>query len=107
MLFRSHITGGGLRGNLNRALPSSLDALVDPATWDVPEVFRVIQEGGGVSDDEMFRAFNMGVGMVVISDTAGADAVMQSAAAHGVGAWTMGEVARGTGRVILNGGTNR
>ena len=103
----AHITGGGLPGNLGRALPPTADAIVDPSTWTVPHVYQVLEEAGGVEPAEMFRAFNMGVGMVVISDTAGADAVMQSAAAQGVGAWTMGEVARGTGRVILNGGTNR
>ncbi len=100
----AHITGGGLPGNLNRALPEGLDAHVDTSTWDVPAVFRVLQEGGGVARDEMFRAFNMGVGMVVIADAAGAAKVRESAAARGVAAWVMGEVVSGTGRVVLNGG---
>jgi phosphoribosylformylglycinamidine cyclo-ligase len=100
----AHITGGGLPGNLNRALPDGLDAVVDTSTWDVPAVFRVLQEGGGVSRDEMFRAFNMGVGLVVITDSAGAAKVRESAAARGVAAWVMGEVVSGNGRVVLNGG---
>ena len=102
----AHVTGGGLPGNLDRALPPTLDAVVDLATWQVPHLFRVLQAAGGVDGMEMFRAFNMGVGLVVITDTAGAGAVMKSAQAHGVGAWTMGEVVRGSGTVIFNGGAN-
>jgi phosphoribosylformylglycinamidine cyclo-ligase len=100
----AHITGGGLPGNLNRALPPSLDAVVDTTTWDVPAVFRVLQEAGTVSLEEMFRAFNMGVGMVVIADAAGAARVRESAAASGIAAWVMGEVVHGSGRVVLNAG---
>ena len=103
----AHITGGGLPGNLDRAMPPSLDALVDMTTWDVPHVFRVLEEAGGVARREMFRAFNMGVGLVVIADTAGAAAVMKNAEAHGVGAWALGEVVQGSGTVILNGGTKQ
>src|SRR5205085_482434 len=66
----AHITGGGLPGNLNRALPSDLDAIVDCASWRVPNVFRQLQQAGGVERGEMFRTFNMGVGMVVIADEA-------------------------------------
>jgi phosphoribosylformylglycinamidine cyclo-ligase len=73
----------------------------------VPHVYRVLEEAGGVARGEMFRAFNMGVGLVVISDTAGAAAVMKSAGDHGIGAWAMGEVVQGSGTVILNGGDTR
>jgi phosphoribosylformylglycinamidine cyclo-ligase len=97
----AHITGGGLPGNLNRALPATLDAVVNTATWDVPRLFRVLQEAGGVSLEEMFRAFNMGVGMVVIADAAGAARVRESAQAGGTAAWVMGEVVPGSGKVIL------
>ena len=62
----AHITGGGLPGNLNRVLPDSLDAVVDRATWEPPRVFTELQELGGVSDDEMFKVFNMGIGMVAV-----------------------------------------
>ncbi len=102
----AHITGGGLPGNLNRVLPATLDAVVDTTSWETPNVFRVLQESGAVETDEMFRAFNMGVGMVVISDTAGAARVHERASALGVPAWTIGAVTKGSGRVILNGGTN-
>jgi len=101
----AHITGGGLPGNLNRSLPSTLDAVVDTTSWEIPNVFRVLEEAGGVARDEMYKAFNMGVGMVVITDDAGAAQVRASATAAGVENWMLGGIAEGTGNVILNGGT--
>ena len=97
----AHITGGGLPGNLDRVLPPTLDARVRTASWDIPNLFRVLQEAGGVPDDEMFRAFNMGVGMVVITDTAGASKICESASAGGVHSWVLGTVVPGTGTVKL------
>ena len=64
----AHITGGGFPGILNRALPPTLDAVVDTAAGRFPICFSSSQQAGGVGRDEMFRAFNMGVGMVVIAD---------------------------------------
>ena len=100
----AHITGGGLPGNLNRVLPPTMDAVVDTASWELPNLFRVLGEAGGVDRAEMFRAFNMGVGMVVISGTSESSHVEEIARLHGVRAWRMGVVAKGSGRVILNGG---
>jgi phosphoribosylformylglycinamidine cyclo-ligase len=97
----AHVTGGGLPGNLDRALPKTLDAVVDTASWTIPPLFRALEAAGGVARDEMFRAFNMGVGMVVITDAASADSVMVSARNAGVPAWTLGRVTRGSGRVKL------
>jgi phosphoribosylformylglycinamidine cyclo-ligase len=97
----AHVTGGGLPGNLNRALPDSLDAVVDTASWTIPPLFAALEAAGGVARDEMFRAFNMGVGMVVITDAASADSVMVSARDAGVPAWTLGRVTRGSGLVNL------
>jgi phosphoribosylformylglycinamidine cyclo-ligase len=100
----AHITGGGLPGNLDRALPPDCDARVDLGSWTVPPVFRVLQEAGGVSDAEMFRAFNMGVGMVVICDTATVERVQAAAAAVGVPSWVLGDVVAGAGHVRLEAG---
>jgi len=99
----AHITGGGLPGNLNRALPAHLDAVVDTSTWTIPSEFRVLAEAGQVARDEMFRAFNMGVGMVVIVESAHVDAVVAQAKTQGIGAWVMGEVVAGEGAVRLDG----
>jgi len=97
----AHITGGGLPGNLNRALPDSLDAVVDTASWTVPPLFQLLQQAGGVETGEMFRAFNMGVGMVVICDPKDADAVMANALQEKIDAWPLGHLTAGSGTVIL------
>ncbi len=97
----AHITGGGLPGNLNRALPPSFDARIDTASWTVPPLFETLIEAGGVARDEAFRAFNMGVGMVVIADGRDADALVAASAAMGVHAWVLGDVVPGSGRVLL------
>jgi phosphoribosylformylglycinamidine cyclo-ligase len=62
----AHITGGGIVGNLPRALPAGVDADVERSSWDVPRVFAEIQRHGQISDDEMARVFNLGLGMVVV-----------------------------------------
>jgi phosphoribosylformylglycinamidine cyclo-ligase len=98
----AHITGGGIPGNLNRALPDSVDAVVETSTWEVPNAFRVLERAGAVPRDEMFRAFNMGVGMIVVTSASGADAVVANAAAAGVNAWRLGRVQPGSGRVTLS-----
>ena len=97
----AHITGGGIPGNLNRALPADVDAVVRTKSWAIPEEFLTLEEAGGVAREEMLRAFNMGVGMVVLADAAAADSVIAHAAAAGVPAWALGETRRGTGAVIF------
>ena len=69
----AHITGGGITENLPRTLPAGCAAAVDLATWDVPPIFRLIQQRGGIVPAEMLRAFNMGIGLIVVcaSDDAG------------------------------------
>jgi phosphoribosylformylglycinamidine cyclo-ligase len=66
----AHITGGGIPGNLTRALPRGLDYRLERGAWQVPAIFREIQERGRVSDEEMFGTFNMGIGMIVVMDRA-------------------------------------
>ena len=97
----AHITGGGIPGNLNRALPEGLNAFVDTRTWEVPELFRALQEAGKVPVDEMFRVFNMGVGMVAIASRSDADAIIGSARVAGVVGWILGEVRQGSGEVVF------
>jgi phosphoribosylformylglycinamidine cyclo-ligase len=97
----AHVTGGGLPGNVNRALPPTLDAEIDTRSWQVPNLFVRLEEAGGVSRDEMFRTFNMGVGMVVIVDPAEVETVMRSAQSERVRGWRLGRVVRGSGQVVL------
>jgi phosphoribosylformylglycinamidine cyclo-ligase len=98
----AHITGGGLPGNVNRALPPNLDADIDTRSWEIPNLFTQLQRAGAVARDEMFRAFNMGVGMVVICAPSDAETIVRAAQSEGVGAWRLGRVIRGTGQVVLN-----
>jgi phosphoribosylformylglycinamidine cyclo-ligase len=64
----AHITGGGITENLPRIFPEGVGAEIDRSTWEVPALFRLLQQGGGVSDEEMLRAFNMGIGLIVGCD---------------------------------------
>jgi phosphoribosylformylglycinamidine cyclo-ligase len=98
----AHITGGGLEGNVNRALPPDVNALIETQSWVVPREFTVLAEAGQVERGEMFRAFNMGVGMVVITTPDDAGAIIESAGSAGVRCWRLGSVEPGSGRVILN-----
>ncbi len=98
----AHVTGGGLPGNVNRALPPTLDADIDTSSWQVPNLFHRLQDAGGVNRDEMFRTFNMGVGMVLIVAANDVETVVRAVQSEGVRAWRLGRVVRGTGRVVLN-----
>ena len=64
----AHITGGGIPGNLPRALPDGLAAVLDKSRWELPSIFAEIQRRGRVSDDEMWHTFNMGLGMILVCD---------------------------------------
>jgi phosphoribosylformylglycinamidine cyclo-ligase len=98
----AHITGGGLPGNVNRVLPDTLDAEIDGASWPIPNLFLQLERAGRVARAEMYRTFNMGIGMVVITDEAGVAAVEASAASANVGAWRLGRTVRGTGQVRIS-----
>jgi phosphoribosylformylglycinamidine cyclo-ligase len=97
----AHITGGGLRENLDRALPPTLDAVVDVSSWRVPSVFGVLMEAGRVEPAEMYRTFNMGVGMVVICAPPDVKSVMSAASEAGLKAWRIGALRPGSGAVKL------
>ncbi len=90
----AHVTGGGIGGNLPRVLPPGLGARIDCGSWTVPNVFRRLSEAGGVAPREMYRVFNMGVGMILVVAAEREAAVLE---ALGDEAWRIGEVVRGTG----------
>jgi phosphoribosylformylglycinamidine cyclo-ligase len=98
----AHITGGGIPGNLNRVLPGHLSAVIDRSTWTPPNLFRVLAEGGDIEQGELFNVFNMGVGMIVVCDSADAASITASSAQHGVHAWRIGKIAAGDGTVVLS-----
>ena len=98
----AHITGSGLPGNVNRTLPDTLDAAIDGGSWTVPNLFAQLKEAGDVAGAEMYRTFNMGIGMVVITDETGATAVQASAASAHLDTFRIGRVVRGSGQVRIS-----
>jgi len=103
----AHITGGGITENLNRALPSHLDAEVDrggeagPA-WDIPPVISYVSSAANLSLDEQYRTFNMGVGMALIVDMDDVDDVAEALSDQGFEPFVMGQIIPGTGKVVYN-----
>ncbi len=88
----AHVTGGGLPGNLPRSLPPGLGALVQVESWEVPILFRALQELGSVTEAEMYRVFNMGIGMVAVAPRPMASSVLSRLQGAGERAWILGEV---------------
>lgn len=97
----AHITGGGLEGNLPRILPSGLGARIERDSWEVPAVFRVLAQAGHVCEAEMFRVFNMGIGMVAVVAEEDADATVARLVDAGETAWRAGRVVRGRGVELI------
>jgi len=95
----AHITGSGIPGNLCRALPPNLDAVVDYASWERPPVFDFLQKHGNVSDEEMKRVFNLGIGYCVIVRPAFAESIAEKLTKLGEKVFTIGTIAKGTGIV--------
>jgi phosphoribosylformylglycinamidine cyclo-ligase len=87
----AHITGGGIPGNLPRSLGGS-GARIDLGSWTVPSVFDALQRAGDVAHEEMFRVFNMGVGMIAVCAPDEADGLVESFQSRGETAWVLGEV---------------
>ena len=96
----AHITGGGLPGNVNRMLPSGMNAKIYVDRWKVPPIMKVIAERGEVPQDDLYRALNMGIGLVT---AVGADAVERATSATEGEAIVIGEITEGKGKVELVG----
>ena len=97
----AHITGGGLTENVPRVLPPGTAARVNREAWTVPPVFRFLQQNGQVPDDDMYRTFNMGIGMVVVLAPESSSSARAALRAAGeVGAVEIGEIIDGDGQVV-------
>ncbi len=88
----AHITGGGLTENVPRTLPDGRGFSLDRGSWGVPPLFTWLQRAGDVDDAEMLRAFNMGVGMVLVTSADAADDALRTLRASGEPAWLLGHV---------------
>jgi phosphoribosylformylglycinamidine cyclo-ligase len=91
----AHITGGGIGGNLVRILPEESAATVDPGTWELPPLFRFLQQAGQISTQEMREVFNLGVGLVAVLPPDAVAAAQAAADQDGVTTWVMGEIRQG------------
>ncbi|MDA8196353.1 MAG: phosphoribosylformylglycinamidine cyclo-ligase [Actinomycetota bacterium] len=97
----AHITGGGIPGNLNRVLPKNLTAEVETSSWTPPPIFSFLQEKGEVESSEMFRVFNMGIGMVLVVDQAEKTTAIEHLIQQGHQAYEIGVVDSGDGTVKI------
>ena len=97
----SHITGGGLPGNVQRTLGKHLNAQISRKAWDVPPVFEFLKRSGRVGDQEMLKVFNMGVGYIMVVRPHFADSIKSQLSRMGQQVWRLGKIARGTGRLVL------
>ncbi len=91
----AHITGGGLPGNLPRALPEGLEAVIRKGAWPEPPVFEVIRKTAGIAEDEMRKTFNLGIGYIIIVSPADAEATLSALGSAGYDAFLIGDVQKG------------
>ena len=99
-----HITGGGFYENIPRALPEGMGAEVNAATWEMPAVFRLLQEWGNVDWAEMYRTFNMGIGMVLIASEEEAARIEARLDAQHEAVFRIGRVTEGAHEATIKGG---
>ncbi len=93
----SHITGGGFWENIPRVLPDNAKVVIDEKSWQWPAVFSWLQDAGNVTQHEMYRTFNCGVGLVLVVDDADADKAVDALTAMGENAWLLGSIAEKDG----------
>ncbi len=93
----AHITGGGFIENIPRSLPDDLDAKIKIGSWPISSLWTLIQQKAEVDATEMYRVFNMGIGMIAIVEPRSAPAVIAAAGQQSVPAWVIGSVGPGEG----------
>jgi phosphoribosylformylglycinamidine cyclo-ligase len=97
----AHITGGGIPENLGRIIPPKRQAVIELNSWPIPRIFRLIQRLGEVDHDEMYKTFNMGIGMVLVVEHKDVDRLLKYLAGRKETAYLIGEIARGNREVII------
>jgi phosphoribosylformylglycinamidine cyclo-ligase len=96
----AHITGGGLRDNLERILPEGTRAVLDPTSWTVPPVFSWLQGLGDIDDGEMERVFNMGIGLTLVFDPYFENSIRHMLDEFGLASWVLGHIKSGPRAVV-------
>lgn len=95
----AHITGGGIGENLNRILPDDVDAEIDLSTYETMEIFKALKTIGDISDAEMLRTFNLGVGLTVVATAQNADEIIKHIESNNVKCTVIGKIVKGTKKV--------
>jgi phosphoribosylformylglycinamidine cyclo-ligase len=90
----AHITGGGITGNLPRVIPKGCKAIVHRGAWQIPPIFPFLQEKGNISEDEMFKTFNNGIGMILIVKNKEAEEILGRLRSMGEKAYSIGEIGK-------------
>lgn len=98
----AHITGGGLIDNVPRILPKGCNALINKGSWDILPVFKFLQQKGNVEESEMFRVFNMGIGMAIVVSPEDADLITSDLELAGEKVYKIGCIVEGDKRVVFN-----
>lgn len=96
-----HITGSGFQGNIPRILPADVDVVIDRSAWQVPAIFKLIQQAGTVEKDEMYSTFNMGLGMLLFVDDSNLAEVEAHLKAKNEPFYAVGEVVKGSRKVLF------
>ena len=99
-----HITGGGFYENIPRALPEDMAVEIDSSVWQMPAIFRLLQQWGNVDWKEMYRTFNMGIGMIIIASADEAEKIKAHLAAADETVYEIGRVVKGNHDVTIKGG---
>jgi phosphoribosylformylglycinamidine cyclo-ligase len=100
VIAAAHITGGGFKENIPRALPPGLGAVIDPATWSPPAIFSIVAEAARLDQRDLFGVLNMGIGMVVAVPAGEEDRALDLSRGAGIEAVSVGRVVEGTGVVF-------
>jgi phosphoribosylformylglycinamidine cyclo-ligase len=96
----AHITGGGIPGNLSRVIPTGCKAVIEGKSWETPAIFRFLHKAGEIPEEEMWRTFNNGIGMILLVRPCDTDAVLAKLSEMGEESFLIGEILRGDGSKV-------
>lgn len=97
----AHITGGGFYENIPRMLPKGMEAVINKNSYEVPEIFKMLEKEGNIDNSVMYNTFNMGIGMAIVVESCKADQVMDILESNNEKAYRLGEIREGTNGIIL------
>jgi phosphoribosylformylglycinamidine cyclo-ligase len=98
----AHITGGAFYGKISRILPGNLNAEINKDSWKIPKIFKLIQNKGNIPEDEMYRTFNMGIGMVLVVQPDSVSRIKSKLLKFNLESFVIGEIVKGNKQVVIN-----